>query len=226
MSAAISLKESLVKIAGEFEKVHPGLKIDLNFGASGELSQQISRGAPVDVFASAGWKQIEQLDKGGFLLKQSIKRFASNRLVIIVPPQSPEFSALEKLSCVKSLAMGNPETVPAGMYAAEALRKAGIFQELSGSHRLVFTENIRQTLAYVESGDVDAGIVYSTDALMSPKVKVTFQVPENYSEQIVYAIAVVKDSKNNALAQEFTRFVCSKSGCDILRSNGFLPNSK
>lgn len=226
VSAAVSLKESFVQLAREFEKTHQGVKVSLNFGGSGELAQQISRGAPVDVFASAGWKQIKQLEAKTFLLSASIKAFAGNHLVVVVPEGNPDITALEKLSSVKSLAIGNPETVPAGQYAAQALSKARVYEDLSSSHRLVLTENIRQTLAYVESGDVDAGIVYSTDARPSNKVKVTFLVPENYSEPIVYAIAVVKDSKRAALAQEFIRLVCGKSGQDILRTNGFSAAAK
>jgi molybdate transport system substrate-binding protein len=222
VSAAISLKEAFGEIAAQFEKGRPGDKINFNFAASGELSQQIERGAPVDVFASAALKQMNDLDKKGLLLAGTNQPFARNRLVVVVPKGEAKVTSFEQLSKVGRLTIGNPRTVPAGQYASEALTRAGIYNTLLASQKIVFSENVRQALAYVEDGNVDAGIVYATDARTSQKVSVGFPVPANYSEPVVYPIAVVKDSKQPDLARAFVTFVLSAQGQEILQSKGFL----
>ncbi|BAC92224.1 molybdate ABC transporter substrate-binding protein [Gloeobacter violaceus] len=226
VSAAISLKEAFGEIAVQFEKGRPGDKINFNFAASGELSQQIERGAPVDVFASAALKQMNDLDKKGLLLAGTNQPFARNRLVVVVPKGQTKVASFEQLSKVGRLTIGNPKTVPAGQYAAEALTKAGIYDTLLASQKIVFSENVRQALAYVEDGNVDAGIVYVTDARASQKADVGFLVPANYSEPVVYPIAVVKDSKQPDPARAFVTFVLSARGQEILLSKGFLGANK
>ncbi|MGA7952569.1 MAG: molybdate ABC transporter substrate-binding protein [Gloeobacterales cyanobacterium] len=222
VSAAISLKEAFCEIAIQFEQVHPGDKVIFNFAGSGELAQQIGRGAPVDVFASAALKPMSVLDKQGDLWPSTNQPFARNRLVVIVPKGDTRVTRFEQLAKVNRLTMGNPKTVPAGQYASEALTKAGIYQNLLDAQKLVFSENVRQALAYVEAGSVDAGIVYATDARTSTKVTIGFPVPANYSESILYPIAVLKDSKQPALAKAFVTFVRSAQGQAILQSKGFL----
>lgn len=222
VSAAISLKEAFGEIATQFEQAHPGDKVIFNFGSSGELAQQISRSAPVDVFASAALKPMNALDQQGVLWPNTNQPFTRNRLVVIVPKADTKLTRFEQLAKVDRLTIGNPQTVPAGQYASEALTKAGIYQSLLDAQKLVFTENVRQALAYVESGSVDAGIVYATDARISTKVTVGFPVPANYSEPILYPIAVLKDSKQPALAKAFVAFVRSAQGQAILQSKGFL----
>lgn len=222
VSAAISLKEAFGEIATQFEQAYPGDKVIFNFGSSGELAQQIGRGAPVDVFASAALKPMNALDQQGVLWPNTNQPFTRNRLVVIVPKADTKLTRFEQLAKVDRLTIGNPQTVPAGQYASEALTKAGIYQSLLDAQKLVFTENVRQALAYVESGSVDAGIVYATDARISTKVTVGFPVPANYSEPILYPIAVLKDSKQPALAKAFVAFVRSAQGQAILQSKGFL----
>lgn len=222
VSAAISLKEAFSEIAAQFEKARPGDKVTFNFGSSGELAQQIDRGAPVDVFASAALKQMNNLDKKGLILVGTAQPFARNRLAVVVPKGSAKVTSFEQLAKVARLAIGNPKTVPAGQYASDALNKAGIYQNLLDAQKLVFAENVRQVLAYVEDGSVDAGIVYTTDARVSDKVSVGFAVPENYSAPVVYPLAVVKDSKLPELARAFVAFVLSPQGQAILQSKGFL----
>ncbi len=221
VSAAISLKEAFSEIATQFEKTHPGDRVVFNFGASGELAQQIDRGAPVDVFASAALKQMNDLEKKG-LLAGPAQAFVRNRLVAIVPTGEPKVTSFEQLAKVNRLTIGNPKTVPAGQYASEALTKAGIYENLVNSQKIVFSENVRQALTYVESGNVDVGIVYATDARISDKVAVSFQIPASYSEPVVYPIAALKDSKQPNLAREFVTFVLGSQGQAILQNKGFL----
>lgn len=222
VSAAISLKEAFGEIAAEFQKTRPNDKVIFNFGGSGELAQQIDRGAPVDVFASAALKQMIDLDKKGLILSGTIQPFVRNRLVVIVPKGDAKISSFEQLAKVNRLTIGNPRTVPAGQYASEALTKAGIYEQLNSSQKIVFAENVRQSLTYVEDGNVEAGIVYATDARISQKVTVGFPVPANYSEPVIYPIAVVKDSKQPELARAFVAFVTGPQGQAILQAKGFL----
>lgn len=221
VSAAISLKESFTEIAAQFKKEHPNDTVLFNFGASGELAQQIAQGAPVDVFASAALKQMLNLDKKGLLLGVS-QPFVRNRLVVVVPKGEAKVTSFEQLAKVKSLAIGNPKTVPVGQYAVEALTKAGIYQALQDEKKFIFAENVRQVLTYVESNNVDAGIVYTTDVRTSDKVTIGFPVPANYSEPIIYPIAVIKDAKQLDLAKAFVTFVLSTQGQAILQGKGFL----
>lgn len=222
VSAAISLKEAFTEAGVQFEKTRPGDKVIFNFGSSGELSQQIDRGAPVDVFASAALKQMNDLDKKGLILPGSNQPLVRNRLVVVIPRGESRVASFEQLAKVGRLTIGNPKTVPAGQYAAEALTKAGIYQSLLDAQKLVFAENVRQALAYVEDGSVDAGIVYDTDARITNKVSVGFPVPLNYSEPVVYPIGIIKDSKQQELAKAFVTFVLGPQGQAILQSKRFL----
>ncbi|WP_218082629.1 molybdate ABC transporter substrate-binding protein [Anthocerotibacter panamensis] len=223
VAAAISLKEAFTEIAAAFEKEHPTDKIVLNFASSGQLAQQIIQGAPVDVFASAARKQIDDLDQKNVLVRDTIQPFARNRLVVIVPKGSTRLTTFEQLASVEKLTLGNPPSVPAGQYAAQALTKAKLYDALLSAQKLVFAENVRQALTYVAGGDVDAGIVYSTDARSSANVDVGFLVPVDYSEPIIYPLALVQGSKQPVLGREFIRYVKGRVGQDILRNKGFLP---
>lgn len=221
VSAAISLKEAFTEIATQFKKDHPKDQVLFNFAASGELAQQIEQGAPVDVFASAALKQIQILEKKGLLLSSS-QPFAHNRLVVVVPKGATKVTSFEQLAKVKSIGIGNPKTVPVGLYAVVALTKAGIYQALLDEKKFVYAENVRQVLTYVESGNVDAGIVYATDVRTAKKATIGFPVPANNSEPIIYPMAVMKDSKQPDLARAFIAFVLSAQGQTILQSKGFL----
>lgn len=226
VSAAVSLRESFVQIGREFEKRHPADKVIFNFGASGELAQQIQRGAPADVFASASFKEMNNLIGKGYLLDRSLRPFVKNRLVIIVPHGGRKISSIEELAQLNRITMGNPQTVPAGLYAAEALSKASIYDRLLSERKIVFAESVRQSMNYVEGANVDAGLVYSTDAKISRKATVSLLLPESASEPIVYPIAVVADSKHVELSRAFVDFVRSKVGQDVLIGKGFLPVDK
>lgn len=222
VSAAISLKEAFVEIAGRFETANPGQKILFNFAGSGELAAQIDRGAPVDVFAAAAITQVQDLDRKGLLVPGSIRSFARNQLVVIVPRGNPTVTTFEGLSRVGRLTIGNPKTVPAGQYAAEALTRAGIYERLLAAQKIVFAENVRQALTYVAEANADAGIVYATDARVSQKVTIGFSVPASYSQPIVYPIAIVKATRQPELAGAFVGFVLGPEGQTVLKDKGFL----
>ena len=228
VSAAIGLKNTFEEIGKLFESSNQGVKVLLNFGASGDLMTQIKAGAPVDVFASAGVKEIDELGKGAFILPDTRADFAGNSVVLIVPSASKlSLSSFEDLTRpeIQKVSIGNPETVPAGRYAAEVLHHYSIFEKLKD--KFIFAENVRQVLDYVVRNEVDAGVVYSTDAMAQSKnVKVVASAPETSHQPIIYPVAVVKGSKNEQTARMFVSFVLSEAGGKILEKNGFKPVQK
>lgn len=221
VSAAASLTNAFRDIGQDFERTHPGSRITFNFAASGPLLQQIAQGAPVDVFASADESTMDRAQKQDLILPRTRVDFVGNRLVLIEPADARRrFQSLSDLtrSDVKRIAIGNPASVPNGHYAQEALQAAGLWNTLSP--KFIYAQSVRQSLDYVDRGEVDAGFVFATDAAIDRgKVKVAMDVPLRQS--IVYPIAVVKRSRNPALAQAFIDFVRSPAGQDVLARYGF-----
>lgn len=221
--AASSLTEAFTDIAKEFEAVHPGTKVELNLAGSGTLRMQIESGAPIDVFASASQNDMKLLSEKNLIENSSRKDFASNTLVMVVPEKngSENPTALEDLTAgsVEKITIGNPESAPVGKYAKQALEKAGLWKKIEG--KIILAENVKQVLTYVETGKVDAGFVYITDAENGQKdrYKIACMVPVN--EPISYPIAVVNASKNQEKAKEFVDFVTGSRGQEILAKYGF-----
>ena len=226
VSAAISLKEPLQEIGALFEQRHPEVKVVFNWGASGVLQQQIEHGAPVDVYVSAASKQIDELEVKGLLLTETRRTLAANVVVLITPaaPRShlASFKDLTK-SEIKLIAIGNPRTVPAGEYAQRVLMSLGLWDSLQP--KLILTENVRQALAYAVRGEVEAALVYATDAQSAGEaVHVVAVAAEGSHPPVLYPIAVVKTSKQSQEARTFVDLALSEGGQQILRAHGFrLP---
>jgi molybdate transport system substrate-binding protein len=191
-SAAASLREAFTEIGKEFERTHPPHRVQFNFGASGQLVQRILRGAPVDVLATADQESMNRAASRGVLLPDSRADFTANRLVLALSVSRPVAVAmLEDLTKpeVERIAIGNPDSVPAGRHARSALEKAGLWEKLQTT--LINVQNVRQVLDYEARGEVDAGFVYATDQMTMPyRVKAALQVPT--PERIRYPVAVVK----------------------------------
>ena len=225
VSAAISLKDALDEVKQIYTSENPGVSITVNYGASGTLQLQIEQGAPVDVFLSAAPKQMDALATKGLLLEGTRNDLLRNEIVLVVPKDSTlGISSFQDLtrSNVKQVALGEPATVPAGQYAKEVLTKLGIYDTVNS--KAVLAKDVRQVLTYVETGNVDAGIVYSTDALSSSKVKVVAQAPASSHAPVVYPVAVIKGSKNPAAAKEFADFLSSPAARSVFEKYGFeLP---
>jgi len=223
VSAAISLKDAFEEIGSLYEDKHKGTKIVFNFASSGALRRQIEGGAPIDVFASASQKDMDSLAEKNLIMKDTRVIIATNSVVLIVPLKSKiEIKSFEDLILknIRRIAIGNPKTVPAGRYAYEAFEYYKIAENIKD--RLIFGENVRQVLDYVARGEVDAGIVYLTDAIIGEKeVKIAATAPEASHKPVVYPMAVVKGTKNEVLAREFISFVTSKEGKRILEKYGF-----
>jgi molybdate transport system substrate-binding protein len=222
VAAAASLNNAFTEIGKAYEKATPGTRVLFNFAASGQLLQQIARGAPADVFAAADLETMDRAEQQRLILHSSRANFATNKLLLVVPADSKlEISKLQDLTSpqVQRIALGTPEIVPAGRYAKAALENAGLWPELTP--KLIFTQNVRQSLDYVFRGEVDAGFVYASDAAVSP-VKVRTALEVALQSPVVYPIGAVKGFGNENRALDFIAFVRSDAGQAILAKYGFL----
>ena len=221
VSAALSLKAPFEDMGKAFEAKN-GTKVIFNFGASGVLQRQIEGGAPADIFASASPKEMDSLESGGFLIKGTRTNFAGNTIVLIVPSQSGllirSFGDLRKKE-VRRIAIGNPASVPAGKYAEEVLKSSSTWEAVKD--RLVLCENVRQVMDYTARNEVDAGVVFRTDAANSKDLVIISEAPEQSHKPVLYVIAAIKGSKQEALAKEFISLLLSDEGRKILKKQGF-----
>lgn len=221
--AAASLSEALKEIAKTYEPAS-GDKLLFNLAASSTLARQIKEGAPADVFFSADEAKMDDLAKAGLLAADTRLSLLSNTLVIVVGTEGgtaiPAPADLAKSTIVR-VALAEPQTVPAGIYAKEYLQKAGLWKKIID--KIVPTENVRACLAAVESGNVDAGIVYKTDALISKKVKIAYEVTVAEGPKISYPLAVLKESKNAEAARRFASYLASPDARAVFAKYGFLP---
>ncbi|WP_445252416.1 molybdate ABC transporter substrate-binding protein [Paenibacillus sp. FSL R10-2796] len=221
VSAAASLQDSLDKIALLYEKKHPDIDLVFNYAASGTLQKQIEQGAPADLFFSAGDKQMNALVEGGLISDHKV--LLKNQLVIVVPSDSKvKLTTITQLTdkAFKKVAVGQPESVPAGQYAQQSLAAKKVWDPLQS--KLVFAKDVRQVLSYVETGNADAGFVYKTDALTSKKTKIALTVGPHVHKAINYPAGIVKSSKNQKAAKELYSYLQSKEANDIFVSYGFL----
>jgi len=220
--AAASLTDALKEVAAKYEKTS-GDKIVFNFGASSFLARQIEEGAPADIFFSADEEKMDGLDRKGLIQKDTRKTRLSNSLVIVVasedgaPVKTPGDLASDK---VKRLAVAEPRTVPAGIYAKDYLQKQNLWSAVEA--KVVPTENVRAALAAVEGGNAEAGIVYKTDAGISKKVRIAYEVPAAGSPAISYPMALVKESKNAPAAGGFLKHLESEEAGRIFEKFGFM----
>ena len=221
VSAAISLSDALKEINSLYRQNHQNVTITYNFGASGSLQQQIQQGAPVDVFVSAASKQMDALQQKNLLIPETRKNLLTNRLVLIIPKNAPTLSSFRYFTRpeVKRLAIGEPKSVPAGQYDQELLANLKIFDPLKP--KFVYGSNVRQVLTYVETGNVDAGIVYATDAKQSNRVRIGATAPSTLHSPIVYPVAVLKRSKNAATSRAFVQFLSSERAKAVFDKYGF-----
>ncbi len=219
VSAAASLSNAFTDIAKSFEKA-TGIKVALNFASSNNLLRQMESGAPVDVFASADQETMDKAESKKISDPQTRKNFALNDLVLIVPAghaavKDAKGLASEKIS---RIAIGKPESVPAGRYAKASLEHSGVWESLQA--KFIFGDNVRQVLNYVQRGEVDAGFVYRTDALTAPKDVAITAVMEGH-KPVSYPIAVCLTGKDAESGKKFIEYVLSSESQDVLSRYGF-----
>lgn len=219
--AAASLTDALKEIAVAHEK-QSGDHVIFNFAGSNLLARQIEEGAPADVFFSADEAKMDALEKKGLILKETRKSRLGNTLVIVVASDSPLAirSAGDLAEAkVKHVALADPKAVPAGIYAKAYLEKARLWPAIET--KVIPTENVRAALAAVESGNVEAGMVYQTDAAISKRVKIACEIPTAEAPEISYPMAVVKDSKQAEAAKKFVLYLDSPAAAQVFEKFGF-----
>jgi len=222
VSAASSLTDVLKDVDSLYMKENLNVTITATFGGSGALQQQIENGAPVDVFLSAAAQQMDALQKEQLLLDDTRKDLLGNKVVLVVPDDSTlgltDFKDLASNN-VKKVAIGEPKSVPCGMYAEEVFTADGIAATVN--KKVVEGSDVRMVLSYVESGNVDAGVVFQTDANTTTKVKVVAQAPDAINATVVYPVAIIKASKNAAAAQAYENFLSGSEAAAIFEKAGF-----
>ncbi len=227
VSAAASLKDSLTEITQLYSQANSQenakTSIRNNFASSGALQQQIENGAPVDVFFAAASKQIDALEKKNLILTNTRRNLLSNRLVLITPTSTnlDGLTSLENITNldIQRIAIGDPRSVPVGQYSEQALKKSGVWEQIQS--KLVLGNNVRQVLQFVESGNAQAGIVYATDAKTSTKVKIVQTIEAELHEPILYPIAVLQKSENQATAKAYLQFLSGNTAKLIFEKYGF-----
>jgi molybdate transport system substrate-binding protein len=222
VACAISLKEAMTEVAAAYKAEGRG-EVQFTFGSSGQLQAQIEYGAPLDLFISAAHEQVDQLIEAKRADRLSKRLVAGNELVLIVPAATKSAPAsIKDLSnaSYRRVAVGEPKSVPAGKYAMQLLHAAGLDETLKG--RLVYGANVRQVLDYVERGEVDAGIVYATDAQESrDRVRVAARADPKSHDPIEYPAVLIVDSSRRKDAVDFLDYLQTRKARDILASHGF-----
>jgi molybdate transport system substrate-binding protein len=213
VDAASSLTEAFDSLKAKFENDHPGTTITISYGASSDFATQIGQGAPADVFASASTSSMD--DVGSAAINPT--NFATNKLEIAVPPGNPAgvHSLADLARPGVKVALCDPE-VPCGAVAQDAFKNAGI-----AVHPAASLADVKTTLAAVESGEVDAGVVYVTDVRSAGDKVDGVAIPDDVNSTTTYPIAVLKDAKNPTLARAWVQFVLSATGRQVLAADGF-----
>lgn len=218
---AASLREAVNEIAANYLKTHPEVKFVKNFGASGTLARQIVNDAPADIFISANVEWLDYLEDRKLVQPTCSGTFAYNTLVF-AGSTTRRIARMQDLALLQSIAIGSPKSVPAGEYAMDAIRKAGLETELAP--RLVFAKDVRESLIYAERGEVDGAFVYRTDALLARKAKILFVVPRGLYPRVSYPAALTVRGAKSGEARAFYRYLFSSEARTILARYGFALN--
>lgn len=223
LSAAASLIDCMEAIGEAFSENYPLIEIQFNFGSSGALQQQIEQGAPVDLFFSASMKQMEILEEKGLVDKQTILPVLKNKLALITPKGESQRITFEMLKekPLERLAIGEVESVPVGQYALEVFKSLGIEKKVTPS--LVYAKDVREVLSWVETGNVEAGIVYETDAKQSQSVEISDLADERYHTSIIYPLGIIVTSVQKQGVQDFVEFIGTEEAKEIFKEYGFTP---
>ena len=224
VAAAASLKNAYEdKLIPMFEEQYPGVTVEGTYDSSGKLQTQIEEGLEADVFMSAATKQMKALDEEGMIASDSIVNLLENKIVLIVPAGSDsKIDSFEKIGDAETIALGDPESVPAGQYAKEALTNLNVWDSIQD--KVSFGTNVTEVLNQVAAASADAGIVYATDAAsMADHVKVVAEAPEGSLEKkVIYPVAVVKATAHEDAAKAFVDFLQTPEAIEVFESYGFV----
>lgn len=225
VSAAASLTDVAKEIRIEYSLSHPDIKIIYNFASSGTLQKQIEEGAPADLFISAGVREMDALADKDLIVSDSRKDLLANELVLIAGKDSSlkDWAGLTD-TAIKKVSICTPETVPAGKYAKEALTSMGLYEQIQS--KLVLAKDVRQVMTYIETGNVDAGLVYLSDTYQAQDIETISTAPRDTYTSIVYPTALIKASEKQDAARDFTDFLMSQEATEIYKKYGFIPLEK
>jgi molybdate transport system substrate-binding protein len=222
VAAAASLTDPLNDIIAAYKTAAPDVTVTATYGGSGTLQTQIEQGAPIDIFFSAASKQMDALDKEGLLVTSTRVDLLQNEIVLIVPAGQPvkvgSFGDAAT-DAVGKIALGDPKSVPAGQYAQDTFTFLNVWDKVSG--KATYASDVKQVLSWVESGNVDCGVVYKTDALSDDNVKLVSEAPGGSHTPIVYPIAAVKAGANQDAAKAFIKYLQSDDAMSVFTKYGF-----
>ena len=227
LAAAASLEYAFTeRLIPAFEAANPGIRIEGVYDSSGKLQTQIEAGLPADIFFSAAEKQMDALDAEGYVQSGTITDYLENRIVLIVPKEAgSDIASFQDLSKAEMIALGDPDSVPAGQYAREVLTNLGIWEELQG--KISFGTNVTEVLNWVAEGSADCGIVYATDAAATDRVTVVSEAPEgSLDTPVVYPAALLKqtEEKNTDAAELFFEYILSDEAYSVFAEYGFTDH--
>lgn len=220
VGAAASLQNSLEELQAVYNEKYPDVKLTFTFAGSGSIQQQIEQGAPVDVFISAAEKQMDALSEQDLILEDTRSDILQNKVVLIVPKDSKAgITGFEDIAKADSIALGDPESVPAGTYAEEIFTNLNLLETVQDKAN--YAKDVTEVLTWVSTSNADAGVVYATDAKSSGDVTVVAEAPEGSCSKVIYPAAVVKDTKAEATAREFVEFLSSEEAQEVFKEYGF-----
>lgn len=224
VAAAASLEYSMEeKLIPLFEEQNPGIKVTGTYDSSGKLQTQIEEGLDADVFFSAATTQMDALSEEGYINDDTTVSLLENQLALIVPKDSnDDITSFEDITKGNTIALGDPESVPVGQYAKEALTNLSVWDQIQD--KVSFGTNVTEVLNWVAEGSADVGIVYATDAATTDAVKVVAYAPEGaLAEPVIYPVSTLKNSKHAEVAKKFVEFLQSEEASEILKEYGFTP---
>ena len=220
-SVAASTKKAIDKIVEEYSKENPNVEIKINPGGSGALEQQIEGGAPVDIFLSASKKNMDNLEEKNLIEKTTRKDLLKNKLVLIGEKEMKgKIDSVDQLKTESiKIALGELSTVPVGKYAKQVFDKLGIWNEVE--KKIIYQKDVTAVLNIVDSGEIETGVVYSSDALELKNGFVIAVFSDEDHDPIVYPVAIIKDSKNKEAALKFLEYLSSEKAKNIFKEYGF-----
>jgi molybdate transport system substrate-binding protein len=206
-----------------YGKKEPEVELQFNLGSSGMLQKQIEEGAPVDLFISAGKKQMDELAAKGLIIPETRSDLLGNELVLIVTKEKTNVikTFADLADKANSISIGQPESVPAGKYGKETLTSLKLWDKVE--KKIVFAKDVRQVLAYVDSGNVDAGLVYRSDTVALKSAHMAAVAPKGSHSPIVYPMAAVKSSKNLEVTKKFMDFLKTPEPAKVFANYKFIP---
>ena len=220
LSVAASMTDAIKEVVANYAAEHKDVTLLPNFGASGALAKQIEQGAPADIFISANPDWVKYLTEKQIVAADTEKVFAFNSLVFVGSTKAADFS-LEKVADLKQVAIGNPQNVPAGQYAKQALEKKGIYAAMEQNKRFVLASDVRHALMYADQEEVDGAFVYKTDALLAKQAKIIFTVPDGLHDKITYPMVLTMAGANNDAAKDFYAYLAGEKTKTVLEKYGF-----